>query len=554
MNNYIVKFKNDLKFYQTKRKTILKQCEKELELLEKIINFPLSLLCLIDIKEMCKKFHFAPMVYSIETSVQNMVNCKKNKKQKETKEIQNLYNKFSSYIENIKNDHIITQNIINAFENDKIKDPINDIEELFKQIRFTSLTSDEISRIIGMAISFNSNYAKRNKKHNIKNIDIIEKLAQYYNQDGTFKYNEDVITFKNLIEKYDLSNTDEDELFYTIFDTKEKYSIMDLVELLEKNNQKIKNNEDNLVLEDNIEKYDYTISLKTREFLQELKKYYKNGTIIAIPENLEEFYRLLENSELAEQEKKYIINLIGEELTKQRNTIILKYLNKNEQLIYEKSTKLLDSFNYTNGDTYALKQYIEELQTILNMLEKETIKENKDYLLSEVPTIIEGLSLICDRYTIEKQVSVNKLIFLTNKEGNPYIFDDIDSLDSNYKKAIYSLIPKIEKENQSQFRKVLNNEELLYSMYEVTSSRGHVAFVEVDSGIYVVVGANIPRNGYKALNNRLRANQLLIKKIETLVKNPETRNEILKSNEAYLALFIENNNINNKKLALKAAN
>ena len=82
MNNYIVKFKNDLKFYQTKRKTILKQCEKELELLEKIINFPLSLLCLIDIKEMCKKFHFAPMVYSIETSVQNMVNCKKNKKQK----------------------------------------------------------------------------------------------------------------------------------------------------------------------------------------------------------------------------------------------------------------------------------------------------------------------------------------------------------------------------------------------------------------------------------------------------------------------------------------
>ena len=405
-----------------------------------------------------------------------------------------------------------------------------------------------------MAISFNSNYAKRNKKHNIKNIDIIEKLAQYYNQDGTFKYNEDVITFKNLIEKYDLSNTDEDELFYTIFDTKEKYSIMDLVELLEKNNQKIKNNEDNLVLEDNIEKYDYTISLKTREFLQELKKYYKNGTIIAIPENLEEFYRLLENSELAEQEKKYIINLIGEELTKQRNTIILKYLNKNEQLIYEKSTKLLDSFNYTNGDTYALKQYIEELQTILNMLEKETIKENKDYLLSEVPTIIEGLSLICDRYTIEKQVSVNKLIFLTNKEGNPYIFDDIDSLDSNYKKAIYSLIPKIEKENQSQFRKVLNNEELLYSMYEVTSSRGHVAFVEVDSGIYVVVGANIPRNGYKALNNRLRANQLLIKKIETLVKNPETRNEILKSNEAYLALFIENNNINNKKLALKAAN
>ena len=98
---------------------------------------------------------------------------------------------------------------------------------------------------------------------------------------------------------------------------------------------------------------------------------------------------------------------------------------------------------------------------------------------------------------------------------------------------------KIDEPNQSQSRKIISNEPLLYNMYEVINTRAHIAFVEIDAGIYMIMGADIPRNGYKELNNRLKANQEIIKQIEIAIKNPQTRNDMLKSNEEYLIAFTE---------------
>ena len=162
--------------------------------------------------------------------------------------------------------------------------------------------------------------------------------------------------------------------------------------------------------------------------------------------------------------------------------------------------------------------------------------------------------MICNRYKVENNQSTNNLIFLLNKNEIPYIINDIDSLDSIYKKSIYSLINKINPDNKSQFRKILSNEPLAYSMYEVISPRAHVAFIEIDCGIYVIMGADIPRSGYKEFNNRLKLNTNTLKKLELLIKNQDTRNQILKDNEEYLAYVTEqdNNQKNNcNQLTLK---
>lgn len=92
-------------------------------------------------------------------------------------------------------------------------------------------------------------------------------------------------------------------------------------------------------------------------------------------------------------------------------------------------------------------------------------------------------------------------------------------------------------------------------MYELISPRAHVAFIEIDSGIYLIVGANIPRAGYKELINRLKANLSLIKQIENNVKKTDTRNQILLKNEEYLTQFTEQNNQQlTRKLELKTHN
>lgn len=557
MENFIIKFKNDLKHEQISRKKLIKELESQLSKLEDIIIKLHSIEKALEANNIDTDLPTLVMLDpTLSATIDSIIN-KKTKKRKRTIDLDSLTTKYGvyfSFYSFLKSQYNSTQTIINAFENDKIKDPINHLNELIVKLKFTHLSITEINKIIGMAIVFNSKYAKKNKNHSIDNIDIINQLAEYYNEDGTFKYNEDTETFENLMKLLFLDSLIEITLYdyMSKFSKIQKFSASDLTELLKLNNQKLTSIQSETQTSKNNEtKESYTISPEVRKALDELRKYYKNGTIIQIPENLEEFYKTLNETNLDEQEKKYIINLINMALTKQKNNIALKYLSPADYNIYVKTVKLLDSFNHSNADVYALKQYIEELQTILALLEAETSEENKAYLLNEIPTVIGELSLICDKYNEKDTDSQNRFIFLLNKDNVPYIYEDIDSLDSVYRKAINALIAKIDKTNQTQFRKILTQEESAYNMYEVISPRAHVAFVEIDSGIYVIIGANIPRNGYRELNNRLKANQALLKQMEKTVKKPEYRNQLLKANEEYLEqLSSSDNKAANKRVLM----
>ena len=163
MDNIIVKFKDDLKKYQSTRKRLLKNCEKELELLNKLTTIDVTILeenDIIDIKEL---LFITKNLGDINEAIRNLLDKRKRKQNKSKQHIELLRDQLAEFTEIGKQEYVKTQKIINAFENDKIKDPINDIETLFSQMSFTSLNIDEISKIIGMTISFNSQYAKKIK-------------------------------------------------------------------------------------------------------------------------------------------------------------------------------------------------------------------------------------------------------------------------------------------------------------------------------------------------------------------------------------------------------
>lgn len=556
MNEIIIKFKTVLKHEQTQRKEFLTQAEYELLVLEKLNNDDKNVTDYIDIDDgnildKLEIFRTFAISYTIKETLKKELTKEKKKinienifKRKEEDRITDqtfadtIVN-FKKFIDVGKNLYSETQNIINAFENDKIKDPINNLDVLIDHIRAAYLTTEESSIILGMTIWFNSQYAKKNKNHQILNIDLIDILSNYYNKDGSFKYNEDCETFKNTLRLLLQQSIDENKLTLDRLILPGRFDLDELVNLLKESNQNIRNNSRNNKTSIPTPE-EHTISSETKEALQELRKYYRNGSIIKLPENLDRFYKILEKSGLDKFETKYIKELINNELEKQNKQTGL--LTKEEQAIYEKSLELLNSLDYSNNDIYELKELIKELQTIIELLKSSADEEDKQFILSGLPNIITKLSLICSKY--EKQEvkeSTNRFIFLLDKDNIPYICKDIDSLDPSYKKLVNTLIEKINKNNQQQFKKVLSSEKLPYNLVSMYSPKAYVAFVEICPDKYILMGANVARSGYKEIINRLLSNQEAIKEIENIIKDIEKRNSILTQHEEYLPLLTETN-------------
>ena len=82
MDNIIVKFKDDLKKYQSTRKRLLKNCEKELELLNKLTTIDVTILeekDIIDIKEL---LFITKNLGDINEAIRNLLDKRKRKQNK----------------------------------------------------------------------------------------------------------------------------------------------------------------------------------------------------------------------------------------------------------------------------------------------------------------------------------------------------------------------------------------------------------------------------------------------------------------------------------------
>lgn len=454
----------------------------------------------------------------------------------------------------LKNVLVDITNIINSIDVDKVKLPVEDIGKLYRFLIMFNTKENVINQLLGMSIYLNNEYADKNKNHKIKNIDLINKFARYYNMDGTFKQpkldNDEFSCllselkdnsfnyFKMLVELFKVIKLIEPDFFKGIDVSFNELEIGNevnnkILKLYKELNNSILDSSKDIVLDIKVEKNDNI----DRSFLLEIKKYYKNGEIVAIPYDVDAFYEVLNKSGLDKLEKQYIKRLLEEKLTNNKN--ILGYLKDEERIIYESATRLLDILNKSDSTFWSLKHNLEEIQIILEMFKEDISDDDREYLLNEISKLIKELSLICNKYILDDNNSKNRYIFLLDKNGVPYIYDDIDSLDISYKKAIVSLVSRIIPDNVSRFDLIHNNYNLQYRLNSFSTSKTHIAFVEIDAGIYLIIGADIIRNGYDKFSNRLKSNQLIIKQFEMLIKGLDTRNELLLEHEKYFNLLVE---------------
>lgn len=474
-----------------------------------------------------------------------------------------LYLNFYNYAWSI--DYYINNinTLINAIDNDKIKAPIKDITTLYATMIMLKIPSQDITRILGKVIAYNANYSKKYPNTDIKHIELIKEIANYYNEDGTIKTNININTFKQLLNT--LTN-DGLNYFNTII------YLMNLIRLITNDKNKFGNNyiisylacykinEDiiNQINEDvkeslNSSKIVTSPSITTitkqvdRTFLNTLKQYYKNGEIIAIPENIELFYQQLSNSNLDKQERKLIKKLMEEAIITRKKQTRLSYLTLEEKKVYEIAINLAETLSNDNQDLYLLKEYLNDLHEIFDILDNNPL--GKEEWLQEIRNIMIKISLICNTYMYNKPNSTNSLVFLLNKNDIPYIYEDYEGLDSTYQKAISSLITRINPQNTSNFKPVKRTTKEEYQIQEYASPIAHIFFIEVTQGVYIILGADKAYRSYEEIANRLKNNITKIKELENKIKNDS--NKILKNHENYLRIFSTSKRTFKKKEKLK---
>lgn len=207
MNNLLIKLKEELKNLRKEREIYIKTSKIELfnlsiviDEIEKEHNKPI----LSKIFSKKPKITYSDSILMTNLSlveafnktginISSLITKSKNGEKKSFTMLTNIVSNYSNYISKLETSIKKLQNYINAFDNDKVKNPIKDIEALFIELLRTNLTNEEINQIIGMLIYFNKEYFEKNDE-TINSVDkkILDTLYTYYNKDGSFKYNKNV--------------------------------------------------------------------------------------------------------------------------------------------------------------------------------------------------------------------------------------------------------------------------------------------------------------------------------------------------------------------------
>ena len=446
-------------------------------------------------------------------------------------------------LSNIRRTYSVNQEIINAMDNEKIINYI-DLERLLSHLVTSKLSPVDTLEILGVAVGFDVKYLENHPNADLPNTLFVSKLSDYFNIDGTLKLNEDIAQFRiiliEILEKFMFSY----KMFSEIGLVDTNFNISGLIqiskilceycELIVANNERLKK----LVI--NEKSINEAVILETkltvdRKYLDELRKYYRNNEIVCIPEDMNMFMELLKNCELDEREQKYILSLISE-LKENDEDKELQYLNPSEKMIYERALSILNGLHYSDSDYYVLVQLIDDLKAALNILCETESEEDKEYLKVEISELIAKIEEVVSKYS-KSVISENTILFLLDENMVPYVRKDSDLLDGSFYKMVCNGIRKIRKDNQSNFRLVMTNDNISYRVYDILSSKIHLSFIEVDSGIYVLIGCDVASHGYEDIVKRAIYHESEIKELERLVKDENTRNSVLTSHEQYFELF-----------------
>ena len=428
-----------------------------------------------------------------------------------------------------RNGVIKMQSLINAFDNEKcicyVKDIYTLLLALVSFVATKKLSTAEATQILGATIYFNSKKSRKNKGDS--NEVFYKELERYFNYNGTFKYCEDL-----------------EGLYYNLkglFNNHKGFSEFERI-CMEYKSEDFAFDISNLYLDFYRDYPTYLDNetdkkvIPTFRLSDEVRKYYKDGKLLSIPEDIDAFLEELYKSNLSGQEIKYILSLIRLAKSSEHKSIMKSFYTDFELELVSNAGIALENMKSYEGNYYEIKEILVELQTLESMFADGVSGDDEAFILEEKDAYVKRLhELITPK---EEQELVN-IAFLKDSNGVSYFHKDLDDIDKSLRKRCTSLLSKINNDGKKYFRKVYPSEALSMDIYEVLNPDVHIIFTEIPGNIFLIIGVSTTGNNYREITNRLvnKENQRNILDIIEAIKDENVKKNYLLEQNAMIPSF-----------------
>ena len=441
---------------------------------------------------------------------------------------------------------------INAFDGEKAIQLI-DLDVMFMNLSYVSqiynLPTEVTLKCFGLMVQMNLSTLNKKGSSAVKYPEIVCTLANYFNVDGTLKSNADVDTFVTTLRNLCLLNKDVQRFIENGIATRNFDLVGQFVSSLEAANEEEKKKDDVIVAR--VEDVDYS------SYLTELRKYYRNHRLVAVPKDKKAFFTLLENCGLDAALIKYIMGLVEAETQTVapvvENVVSLEEQDRIEMRlegaeldIYLWARSYLETLPNYSPVFYQITEAFKNLESTLDLMLSASDELEISYLEDEKNEILAYLASLDE--TREK----TGFLFLESKDST-YFEQDMNRIDKGSRKRALSVLQnKVKKEFQSTFRPVHMQEKCSYTVYETNASGYSVFFTELQSGVYVILGVFPLGSGVQEAGNRVMANLDRIAYLENAVCDSNLNKKLWRNHENILlslqtAAKISNSRVRERK-------
>ena len=423
------------------------------------------------------------------------------------------------------------QKIINSFDNEKAINYIENMDVLLS-ILISFVTNNRISiseatQVLGAAIYFNFKKARKHKDDPRK--EHYSDLSKYFNADGTFAYVDGVEGLYECLKNF-VQNDAGFMRFEASYDGyKSDDFFLDIVRLY------LEFYRDFPIME-----YEECIvkSSMVQVYPESIRKYYKDGKLISIPEDIQEFLENLKELNVSPQEIRYILSLIEMEKAVQLENNLRGFYENDEAEFISTAEKVLENMKPYEANYYEIKEILVELQTLEGLFISSENDEDRDYILEEKDAYIVRLRILI---VPEEEIEPLNIAFLCDTDGETYFNKDLADIDKSIRKRVDSLILKINNDNKRNFREVYSNEVGDMKMYEVVNPNLHIIFTELPGNVYLIIGVATTGKGYREIPYRLAngENRQNIAEIIEAIKDVKIKRKYLAEQNSKIPSFTD---------------
>lgn len=115
----------------------------------------------------------------------------------------------------------------------------------------------------------------------------------------------------------------------------------------------------------------------------EIRKYYKDGNLISIPEDVDAFVNLLKENDVPDQEIRYILALIKDAKDTEVINFLMGFYANDEVEFVRNAAITLEGMKPYEENYYEIKDILRELQTLEDLFASSTCDDDKTYIVLE---------------------------------------------------------------------------------------------------------------------------------------------------------------------------